>query len=33
MKKCKENEEALVNVHDLDLFVAVQILEDTPAVL
>ena len=27
------NEEALVYVHDLDLFVTVQILDDTPAVL
>ena len=27
------NEEAQVNVYDLDLFVAVQVLEDTPAVL
>ena len=27
------NEEAKVHVHDLDLFVTLQILEDTPAVL
>ena len=27
------NEEAQENVHDLDLFVTVQLLEDTPAVL
>ena len=27
------NEEAQVRVHDLDLFVTVQILDDTPAVL
>ena len=27
------NEEAQVYVHDLDLFVTVQVLDDTPAVL
>ena len=29
----RTNEEATVHVHDLELFVTVQILEDTPAVL
>ena len=31
--KVQTNEEAQVHVHDLDLFVTVQILDDTPAVL
>ena len=31
--KVQTNEEAQVFVHDLDLFVTVQVLEDTPAVL
>ena len=33
MVKCKKNEKAQVYVHDLDLFVTVQILDDTLAVL
>ena len=33
MGKFKTNEEAQVFVHDLGLFVTVQLLEETPAVL
>ena len=33
MEKCKHNEEEIVYVYDLALFLTVQILEDTPAVL
>ena len=33
MVKCKKNDEALLYVKELDLFVTVKLLEDTPAVL
>ena len=33
MEKCMTSEEVQENVHDRDLFVTVQLLEDTPAVL
>ena len=33
IQKCKPHEEATVYVHDLELFVTIQILEYTPAVL